>query len=122
MDGGVPVNDIADDDQKLEKRASELVGKIQNSIRYISLNTIQCEEPIKIGPETAGTSLESVDPSVRAILVKIHGGGGAVRVFGDIIRNVVTGPKEPAGFVILVVRPGESCRLFGSPTVRYFRP
>ena len=54
-------------------------------------------------------------------MVKIHGGGGAVRVFGNIIRNIVIGPKEPAGFVILIVRPSKSCRLFGSPMVRYFR-
>ena len=63
-----------------------------------------------------------MDLLVRAILVKIHSGGGAIRVFGDIIRNVVISPKEPAGFVILVIRPSKSCRLFSSPTVRYFRP
>ena len=121
MDGGVPVNDIADNNQKLEKRALELVGKIQNSVKYISLNTIQCEEPIKIGLKITGTSLESVDPLIYTILVKIHSSGGAVRVFGNIIRNVVIGPKEPAGFIIFIIRPSKNCRLFGSPIVYYFR-
>ncbi|OCK88825.1 uncharacterized protein K441DRAFT_586700, partial [Cenococcum geophilum 1.58] len=56
-----------------------------------------------------------------AILVKIYSKGGAVRVFSDIIRNIVTGPKEPTSFIILIIRPSKSCRLFSSPTVRYFR-
>lgn len=71
--------------------------------------------------ETIGTTFETVDPLVRAILVKKHGGGGAVRVFGDTIRNVVTGPNQAVGFIVVVVRSGETCRLFGNPSVRYFR-
>jgi hypothetical protein len=62
-----------------------------------------------------------VDPSVQTILVKIHSRGGALRVFSNIIRNIVIGPKEPAGFIILIIRPGESCRLFNSPIIHYFR-
>jgi hypothetical protein len=62
-----------------------------------------------------------VEASVRAILIKIHGGGGAVRVFGNRVRNVVTGPDEITGFKIIILNSGETCRLLGSPTLRYFR-
>ncbi|OCL14012.1 hypothetical protein AOQ84DRAFT_359276 [Glonium stellatum] len=99
-----PVDDIAQDDHKLEEKATQLSGV-----------------DLVIDPETIGTDFEMVDSSVRAILVKKHSAGGAVRVFGNPIRNVVTGPNEGAGFVIVIVGPGETCRLFGSPSIRYFR-
>ena len=70
--------------------------------------------------ETIGTNFEKVDISVRAILVRKDCAEGAVRVFGNDIWNVVTGPKEN-GFVILRLSEGEYCRLLGTPTVRYFR-
>lgn len=73
------------------------------------------------GCETIGKTFEQVESSVCAILVKKHGGGGAVRVFGDAVQNVVTGPSESPGFVIVIVAPGETCRFLGTPTVRLFR-
>lgn len=61
-----------------------------------------------------------MDSSVCAILVKRNGRGGAVRKFGKEIDNLVTGPKEDPGYFIVVIQPGESCRLFGQPDVRFF--
>jgi len=43
-----------------------------------------------IGPEKTGTPLESVESSVRAILVKLDGSGGAVKVYGAKVRHVVS--------------------------------
>lgn len=71
--------------------------------------------------ETIGKTFEQVESSVCAILIKRDGGGGAVRVFGDAVRNVVTGPSESPGYVIMVIAPGETCRFLGTPTVRFFR-
>ena len=62
-----------------------------------------------------------MDLLIRAILVKIYGSRGAVRVFSNIIRNIVIGPKEPTSFIILVIRSSKGYRLFSSPIVRYFR-
>lgn len=88
---------------------------------YLLKNSQAQDDLVLDKNETIGTTLELVDPSVRAILVKRHGGGGAVRVNGDAVRNVVTGPDENIGFDIVVIGTGETCRLFGTPTVRYFR-
>jgi len=99
-----PVDDIAQDDQKLEEKATQLSGV-----------------DLVIDQEKIGTDFEMVDSSVRAILVKKHSADGAVRVFGKSIRNVVTGPKEGTGFVIVIVESVEECMLLGSPSVRYFR-
>ena len=71
--------------------------------------------------ETVGTNFEMVPSSVCAVLVKIDGGGGAVRVNSVPVQNVVTGPKQGTGFVIVVIPSGETCRLYGQPSVRYFR-
>ena len=71
--------------------------------------------------ETTGTDLEMVDSSVCAVLVRIHGGGGAVRVNSVPVKNVVTGPNRGTGYVIVVIPSGETCRLYGKPSLRYFR-
>lgn len=46
---------------------------------------------------------------------------GAVRVNSVPVMNVVTGPKQGTGFVIVVIPSGETYRLYGQPSVRYFR-
>jgi hypothetical protein len=70
--------------------------------------------------ETVGRSFEMVDPAVCAILVRKRSAIGAVRVDAPGMPNVVTGPDQK-GFVIVVIRQGQTCRLFLTPTVRYFR-
>ncbi len=62
-----------------------------------------------------------VDSSVCAVLVRKDGGGGAVRVTGGMFKNVVTGPTQETGFIIVVVKSCEHCMLLGNPSVRYFR-
>lgn len=99
-EGITPVDNMSDAD--LEKKASEL-----------------CGEDLIVGPEKTGTPLESVESSVRAILVKMDGNGGAVKVYGAKIRHVVAG--DGSGSVIVVINPGETSRLHGNPLVRYFR-
>jgi len=100
--GATPVDDIAHDDGKLKEKATQL-----------------CDHDVGLGPEIVGTDLETVDSSDCAILIKIHGGGGAVRVFSDEVVNVRTGPNQRSGYVIVVRKPREDCR-FGSPSLRYF--
>ena len=58
--------------------------------------------------DTIGKNFEKVDLSLRATLVKRNSAEGAVRVFGDDIRHVVTGPKEN-GFVIVSLSEAEYC-------------
>ena len=70
-----------------------------------------------IDPKTIGTDFKMVDLLVCAILVKKHSAGGAVRVFGSPIRNVVTGPNKSAGFIIIIVGSVEECMLLGNPSV-----
>jgi len=99
------VDDIAHDDERLKEKAIQLLG-----------------EDVILGPqETARTDPDVVDPSVLAVLVTKHGGDGAVRVIGDTVTNIRTGPQQELGFVIIVVGSGQTCILFGSPSVRYFR-
>jgi len=85
----------------------------------VFLTGVQCGEDLAIGPEKTGKPLESVESSVRAILVKMDGSGGAVKVYGNRVRHVVAG--EGLGSVIVVINPGETSRLHGNPLVRYFR-
>jgi hypothetical protein len=105
--GIIAVDTIAHDDSALERRVAELAEK----------------DVVVDRSETIGRTFEQVDSSVCAILIKRHGGGGAVRVFGegDEVKNVVTGPNESTGYVIVLIATAETCRFLGTPTVRYFR-
>ena len=106
------VDEIAHDDQKLKEKATELVG----------FQGLQSGNEVVLDKETTvGTDFGTVDSSVCAILVKKHGAVGAVRVFSNPVTNVVTGPTQGTGFVIVVRKSGEDCRLFGNPSLRYFR-
>jgi len=72
-----------------------------------------------------GTEFETVHSSIRAILVRKDSAWGAVRVTGPgtpkEVPNVVTGPNR-AGYVIVVIKPGQDCMFLKNPSVRYFRP
>lgn len=75
--------------------------------------------------EVTGKDLELVDSSICAILVKRQSAWGAVRVTGvgtpQEVPNVVTSPHNKPGYSLMIVKDGQSCRLFQTPTVRYFR-
>jgi len=99
-----PVDEIAHNDEELVKKAEELT-----------------KMKVKLDPtETIGKSFEIVDSSVCAILVKKNSAPGAVRVDAPGMPNVVTGPREK-GFDIVVIGPGQTCMLYSTPTVRYFK-
>jgi len=105
MAGGTSVDDIADNDQELEKKGTEL-----------------CGYDVVLDPTwTVGADFEKPDTSVCAVLIKIHGAGGAVRVYSSPMQNVVTGTKRGSGYIIVVIQSGETCMFLGQPSVRYFR-
>lgn len=102
------VDDIKDDDTELVKRVKYRASMSSNE--SVSLDKKWKE----------GQNFQSAGPSVCAILVKKDSAAGAVRVYSDPVTNVVTGPKQKSGVVLIVLKNDESCRLFGSPSVRWF--
>lgn len=124
----IPVDDdIAHNDQELARMVEESVWIV--SYRVISClanNDTQINEQVILDPneivpdEKVGENFEMVDSSVRAVLVKKCSARGAVRVNAPSMPNVVTGPDEK-GWVIVVIRRGQTCMLLLTPTVRYFR-
>lgn len=70
---------------------------------------------------TVGVNLESIDPSIPALLLKKDGAWGAVRVDTSPVLNEVSGPGMDPGIALILVKPGETCRFYQSPSVRYFR-
>ena len=69
-------------------------------------------------------------PHVQAILVKTQSGDGFVRVAGDgrseispavPISIVATGPEFATEYHVLVLKPGQSCLVAGTPKIRLFR-
>jgi hypothetical protein len=67
---------------------------------------------------TTERSFERVDPSVCAILAR-PGGGGAVRVYSDPTKNIVT--SDLTGIIMIPMKAGEDCWLFSNPSIRFFR-
>ena len=102
------VDDIEDDDKELVKRVKDRASMSSNE--KVSLDKKWKE----------GKNFEIAGPLVCAVLVKKDSAAGAVRVYSDPVTNVVTGPKQK-GVVHIVLKNNESCRLFGSPSVRWFR-
>ena len=70
-----------------------------------------------IDPKTISIDFKIVDSLVRVILIKKYSASRAIRVFSNLIRNVVIGPNKGAGFVIIIIGPGETYRLFSSPSI-----
>ena len=58
-----------------------------------------------------------VDLSVYTILVKKYNTSRAVKVFGNLIRNIIIGLNKSTSFVIIIVGPSKTCRLFSSPSI-----
>ncbi|KAI9889399.1 MAG: hypothetical protein M1814_005335 [Vezdaea aestivalis] len=104
-EGETRVDDIANDNEALEAKARQLLG----------------EDVTLDANEVLGTDFEILDRSICAVLVRKNGGAGAIRVTGGTFKNVVTGPTQGTGFVIVTIQAGEDCMLLGTPSVRYFR-
>jgi len=98
------VTDIAKNDAALEVKAGQM-----------------CDEDVKLDSDEAVVSdLGEVPEEVVAVLIKLHGGNGALRAFTQPLINVVTGPEKSRGYIIVNVS-GLDTRIFGSPSLRYFR-
>ncbi|KAI9923508.1 hypothetical protein MW887_008620 [Aspergillus wentii] len=100
------VDDIAHDDRLLESKMKELTG---NDVR-LAPNNVEVHD------------LDSVDwDTACALLVRIDGAAGAVYVHGNKLDIVMTGADRGPGWWLIVLEPGQSCRFYGQPSVRYFR-
>lgn len=99
------VDDIAGDDRLLEGKVKELTG-----------------EKVLLAPNNVEVhDLDSVDwETACAVLLQIDGGAGAVYVHGNKLDIVMTGPGHGRGWWLIVLKPGQSCRFYGQPSVRYF--
>jgi hypothetical protein len=103
-----PIDNIAHDDKELTKMAKQLAS-------------IPSDEEVILDPTwKEGKNFETAAPSAFAILIQKDSAPGAVRVYSDPVTNVVTGLRGEFGIVLVVLKPGESCRLFGRPSVRWF--
>lgn len=102
----VRVDGIARDDGLLKAKVKELTG-----------------EDVTVSPTNVEVhDLDSVDSNTAcALLVQIDGGVGAVYVHGNELDIVMTGPDRGAGWWLIILRQGQSCRFYGQPSVRYFR-
>ena len=58
-----------------------------------------------------------MDLLVYAILIEKYSAYRAIRVFSNLIRNIVTGPNKGASFIIVIIGPSKTYRLFSSPSI-----
>ncbi|RAL09228.1 uncharacterized protein BO97DRAFT_407925 [Aspergillus homomorphus CBS 101889] len=101
----IPVNANAHDDETLRNMVRE---KVKRDV------TLDKEWVV-------GANLESIGPSIPALLLKRDAAWGAVRVDTSPVLNEVSGPGMGPGISLILVKPGETCRFYQSPSVRYFR-
>ncbi|KAM5479375.1 hypothetical protein MaudMau93_007892 [Microsporum audouinii] len=100
----IPVDDIAHDDERLTRIVQSKVKKA------VVLDT----------DWTVGVNLECVDPTIPALLINKASAWGAVRVDTSPVLNEVTGPGQ-SGIFAIIIKPGETCRFYQQPSIRYFR-
>ncbi|PGG95001.1 hypothetical protein AJ80_10053 [Polytolypa hystricis UAMH7299] len=102
-DPGIPVDDIANDREKLEEKAK-----------------IESEEDVVLDPEWTDVKQFESSPSVRAVLLrKQNPAGGVARVEGNPSRYTLT--DKVTGTVLVAAKPGETIVLLGYPSIRCFR-
>ena len=70
-----------------------------------------------IDPKTISIDFKIVDLLVYTIFVKKHNASGAVKVFNDLIKNIVTGPNKSTSFIIIIIGPSKTYRLFNNPFI-----
>ena len=70
-----------------------------------------------IDPKTISIDFKIVDLLVYVILIKKHSANRAVRVFSNLIRNMVIGPDKGTSFIIIIIGPGKTYRLFSNPSI-----
>ena len=74
-----------------------------------------------INPKTISIDFKMVDLSIYAILIKKYSVGEAIKVFSNLIKNMVIGLNKGTGFIIVIIGPSKICRLFSNPSIQYFR-
>ncbi|RAL14196.1 uncharacterized protein BO97DRAFT_441685 [Aspergillus homomorphus CBS 101889] len=112
------VTDIANDDQKLVELVRKELKEWRNLEIPATSSNITLEQNWVICNE-GGKDLGTADRSIRALLVTQKGKWGAVRVDSDPVTNVVTGKGDEC--YIVFIEPGQVCRFYQQPAVRYFR-
>ena len=101
------VDEVAHNKRLLESKAKTLVGQ---DVRLDDTN-MEVQD------------LDSVDSTTAcAILVKRHGGTGAVYVHAQKLEIILIGPDREKGWLLVRLDPGQSYRFYGNPSVQYFRP
>ena len=55
-----------------------------------------------------------VDLLICVILIKKHSVNRTVRVFGNLIRNIIIGLNKGTGFVIVIIGSVKECILLGN--------
>jgi len=104
----IQVNKIADDDTELVKMVKHLAS-------------IGQDEDVILDPKWKdGSNFQTPVSSACAILIQKKSAPGAVRVYSDPVTNVETGPNQDPEVVLVIVNSDEGCRLFGTPSVRWF--
>ena len=58
-----------------------------------------------------------VDLLVYIILIKKYSASRAIRVFSNLIRNIVIGLNKGTSFIIVIIGPSKTYRLFSSPSI-----
>jgi len=101
-DPGIPVDDIADDQKKLEEKAK-----------------LEAGEDLILDPDWTVTRKFESSTTVRAVLLRKHGSNGVARVGNSPTRYTLT--SKLSGIVLVAAKPGETIVLLGYPSVRYFR-
>ena len=73
-----------------------------------------------IDPKIISIDFKMVDLLVYAILIKKHSASRAIRIFSNLIRNIVIGLNKGASFIIIIIiiiGPSKTYRLFSSPSI-----
>ncbi|KAL9128706.1 MAG: hypothetical protein Q9217_002667 [Psora testacea] len=102
MSAVTPVDEIAEDDKQLVEKVEALIN---------AKVTLDHTEVVTKDPTVVGSL-------IPALLVRVNGGEGAVRV--DDGTYVRTGANQGGGYFIVTMKPGQICVLLGHPSVRYF--
>ena len=64
-----------------------------------------------INPKTIGTDFKIIDLLVYIILIKKYSASRAIRVFSNLIRNIVIGLNKGTSFVIIIIGFIKECIL-----------
>lgn len=99
------------DKERLKEKANNLVGDGTNVLVDLGETTGEDDFKYEKWPDVCGVV---VDKSSEIGFVQITGGGKP--------REHVNTGDGASGFIKIDIHPGQSCMLYGRPTVLYIRP